>query len=206
MVWWTTFMPLKEGNIMSTPPPSDAMPAAPGPHVTAWALFLTFSKITLSAFGGLVFWGRRTLVEHQRWLTEQEFVDLLALGQLLPGPNFLNVTVMVGYRFAGWAGAAAAVAGFLGWPCLVVIALGVLYQRYGALPLVQQALTGMSAVAVGLLLASVVKMATVLPRQWRPWLFAGLAFVGVGVVRWPLLWVLGALAPWDIAGAWKGQD
>jgi len=191
---------------MSTTPLSDAMPAWPGPRVSALALFLTFSQITLSAFGGLQFWARRALVERQRWLTEQEFVDLLTLGQLLPGPNILNVAVMVGYRFASWAGAAAAVAGLLGWPCLVVIALGVLHQRYGALPLVQQALTGMSAVAVGLLLASVVKMATVLPRQWRPWLFAGLAFVGVGVLRWPLLWVMGALAPWAIAAAWKGTD
>ena len=152
--------------MMATTPRSNAMPASHGPRISALALFLIFSRITLSAFGGLQFWARRTLVERQRWLTEQEFVDLLALGQLLPGPNVLNVTVMVGYRFAGWVGAAAAVAGLLGWPCLVVIALGVLHQGYGALPLVQQALTGMSAVAVGLLLASVVKMATVLPRQW----------------------------------------
>ena len=191
---------------MSTPPLSDALPAAHRPHVTAWALFLTFSKITLSGFGGMVFWARRVLVERQCWLTEQEFVDLLALGQLLPGPNVLNVTVMVGYRCAGWAGAAAAVTGFLGWPCLLVVALGMLHQRYGTRPLVQLALTGMAAVSAGLLLASVVKMTTVLPRHWRPWLFAGLAFVGVGVVRWPLLAVLGALAPWAIILAWKGKD
>jgi chromate transporter len=177
-----------------------------GPHVSALALFLTFSRITLSSFGAVAFWARRVLVERQRWLTEQEFVDLLALGQLLPGPNVLNLTVMVGYRFAGWAGAGAAVAGFLGWPCLVVIAMGVLHQRYGALPLVQQALTGLSAVAVGLLLASVLTRPPVLPREWRPGLFGVLAFVGVGVVRWPLLIVMGALAPWAIAAAWKGKD
>jgi hypothetical protein len=45
----------------------------------------------------------------------------------------------------------------------------------------------------------------VLPRQWRPWLFVGLAFVGVGVMHWPLVWVLGALAPWAMAAAWKGM-
>jgi len=192
--------------MMSTSPLSNGIPAAHGPHVTAWALFLAFSQITLSGFGGMVFWARRVLVDRQHWLTEQEFVDLLALGQLLPGPNVLNVTVMVGYRCAGWAGAAAAVTGFLGWPCLLVIALGMLHQRYGTLPLVQPALTGMVAVSAGLLLASVVKMATVLPRHWRPWLFTGLAFVGVGVVRWPLLAVLGALAPWAIILAGKGKD
>lgn len=176
------------------------------PRVSQLALFLTFSRISLSSFGGALFWARRGLVERQRWLTEREFVDLLTLGQLLPGPNVLNLTVMVGYRFAGWTGAAASVAGFLGWPCLVVIGMGLLYQYYGALPPVQQALAGMSKVAAGLLLATVIKLAIVLPRRWRPWLFGVLAFVGVGVMSWPLLWVMGALAPCAVFLAWKAKD
>jgi chromate transporter len=177
-----------------------------GARSSALALFLTFSRITLSGFGGLMFWARYVLVERQRWLTEREFVDLLALSQILPGPNVLNLTVMVGYRFGRWTGAAAAVAGFMGCPCLVVIGMGVLYQHYGALPQVQRALVGMSIVAAGLLLATVIKLATVLPRRWRPWLFSALAFVGVGVFRWPLPWVMGVLAPWAIAAAWKEKE
>jgi chromate transporter len=176
------------------------------PRVTPLALFLAFSRISLSSFGGAIFWARRQLIEKQRWLTEREFLDLFTLGQLLPGPNVLNLTVMVGYRFAGWTGAAAAVAGFLGWPCLVVVGMGVLYQNYGALPQVQQALAGMSSVAAGLLLATVIKLATALPRRWQSWLFGVLAFVGVGVMRWPLLWVIGALAPWTVFAAWKERE
>jgi chromate transporter len=172
-------------------------------QVSRFALFLAFSRISLTSFGGAIFWARRELVERQRWLTEREFVDVFTLGQLLPGPNVLNLTVIVGHRFAGWTGAAAAVAGFLGWPCLIIVGMGMLYQHYGALPQVQQALTGMSSVAAGLLFATVVKLATVLPRGWRPWLFGALAFVGVGVLRWPLLWVMGALAPWAVFAAWK---
>ncbi|HXV83351.1 MAG TPA: chromate transporter [Candidatus Binatia bacterium] len=175
-------------------------------RVDPLALFLTFSRISLSSFGGALFWARRGLVERQRWLTEREFVDLLTLGQLLPGPNVLNLTVMVGYRFAGWTGAAASVAGYLGWPCLVVIGMGLLYQHYGTLPSVQHALAGMSKVAAGLLLATVIKLALVLPRRWRPWLFGALAFIGVGVMRWPLLWVMGALAPCAVFLAWKAKD
>jgi chromate transporter len=177
-----------------------------GPKIGVLAIFLTFSHITLSSFGSPLFWARRALVERQHWLTEREFVDLLALGQLLPGPNVLNLAALVGYRFAGWGGAVVACAGFMGWPFLLVIAMGALHQRYGALPLVQQALTGMSAVAAGLLLASGVKMAAVLPRQWRLWLFGVLAFTGVGVLRWPLLVVVGALAPCTIVAAWKDKD
>jgi len=176
------------------------------PSVSRSKLFLSFSRISLSSFGGAIFWARRELVERQRWITEREFIEMFTLGQLLPGPNVLNLTVMFGYRFAGWTGAAASVAGFLGWPCLVVIGMGILYQYYGALPQVQQALTGMSSVAAGLLLATVIKLATVLPRHWRPWLFGALAFVGVGVMRWPLLWVMGALAPWAVFAAWKEQE
>ena len=174
--------------------------------VSRSALFLTFSRISLSSFGGALFWARRGLVEQQRWLTEQEFAELLTLGQLLPGPNVLNLTVMVGNRFGGWTGAAAAVAGYLGWPVLVVIGMGILYEQYGALPQVQQALAGMSKVAAGLLLATVIKLAKVLPRRWRQWLFGVLAFTGVGVMRWPLLWVIGALAPCAVFLAWKAKD
>lgn len=178
----------------------------PAPRVTPLALFLSFSRISLSSFGGAIFWARRELVERRGWLSDREFVDTFTLGQLLPGPNVLNVTVIVGHRFAGWTGAAAGVAGFLGWPCLVVIGMGVLYQHYGALAQVQQALAGMSSVAAGLLFATVVKLAMVLPRNWRPWLFGALAFAGVGVMRWPLLWVLGALAPCAIFAAWKERE
>ena len=173
------------------------------PRVSQLGLFLAFSRISLSSFGGAIFWARRELVERQRWLTEREFVDAYTLGQLLPGPNVLNLTVIVGHRFAGWTGAAAGVVGFLGWPCLMVVGMGVLYQHYGTLPHVQQALTGMSSVAAGLLLATVIKLATVLPRHWRPWLFGILAFVGVGIMRWPLLWVMGALGPLAVFAAWK---
>ena len=109
---------------------------------------------------------------------------------------------MVGQRFAGGRGALAAITGLLGWPALLVLALGILYQRYGALPGVHHALTGMSAVGAGLLLTSGLRMATVLSWQWRSWLFAGLAFVGVGVLRWSLLGVLGVLAPIALALAW----
>jgi chromate transporter len=177
-----------------------------GPRVSTLALFLTFSQISLSSFGGALFWARRALVERRRWLTEREFVDLLTLGQLLPGPNVLNLTVMVGYRFGGWIGAAVSVVGYLGWPCMVVIGMGLLYQHYGALPQVQQALVGMSKVAAGLLLATVIKLALVLPRRWRSWLFGALAFAGVGVIRWPLLWVMGILAPLAVGAAWKEKE
>lgn len=170
------------------------------------ALFLAFSQLALSGFGGVLPWAHRTLVERKAWLTQREFVDTLAMGQLLPGPNIGNMAVMIGYRFAGYAGAAAAFAGLVGGPFLIMIAAGILYRNYGTLPLVQQALSGMSAVAAGLVLATGLKMTATLKRNWRPWLFLALSLAGVGALRWPLLAVVGGLAPFAIAAAWDEKN
>ena len=182
-------------------PPSETH----GARVTALDLFVAFTQITLISFGGVLFWTRRLIVERRHWLTDQEFVELVALANLLPGVNGINLAVMIGHRFLQWRGAAAALAGFLAAPCIVVTAIGVLHARYGELPLVQHALTGMSAVAVGLLIATGAKLAAVLKRRPAPWLFVVLAFAGVGVMRWPLLLVLAVLAPCAIAAAWKDR-
>lgn len=189
----------------SVQPPVDSAPPANRLNIGPLDLFLTFSQLALSGFGGVLPWAHRTLVERKAWLTQREFIETLALGQLLPGPNIGNMAVIIGYRFAGYAGAAAAFAGLVGGPFLLMIAAGLLYQNYGALPMVQQALSGMSAVAAGLVLATGLKMGGSLKRHWRPWLFTALALLGVGALRWPLLAVVGALAPFAIAAAWRDQ-
>jgi len=187
-------------------PPIDNTPDAETSNIGPFELFIAFSQLAMSGFGGVLPWAHRTLVERKGWLTQREFVETLALGQLLPGPNIGNMAVMIGYRFAGYTGAAAAFSGLVAGPFLLMIATGLAYQTYGALPLVQQALSGMSAVAAGLVLATGLKMTGSLGRQWRPWLFMALALAGVGALRWPLLAVVGALAPFAIAAAWREQD
>jgi len=186
------------------PPIDNAIDPAP-PKIGPLDLFLAFSQLALSGFGGVLPWAHRTLVERKGWLTQREFVDTLALGQLLPGPNIGNMAVMIGYRFAGYPGVAAAYAGLVGGPFLLMIAIGLLYRNYGGLPLVQQALSGMSAVAAGLVLSTGLKMTRTLKRHWRPWMFTALALAGVGALRWPLLAVVGTLAPFAIAAAWREQ-
>ena len=187
------------------PPPADRVPEIDRPIIGPLELFIAFSQLAMSGFGGVLPWAHRTLVERKGWLTQREFVDTLALGQLLPGPNIGNMAVMIGYRFAGYPGAMAAIGGLVGGPFLLMVAAGMLYSNYGALPLVQQALSGMSAVAAGLVLATGLKMTGSLKRHWRPWLFIALALAGVGALRWPLLAVVGALAPFAIATAWRDE-
>ena len=176
------------------------------PRISPLDLFLAFSQLALSGFGGVLPWAHRTLVEKKGWLTQREFVETLAMGHVLPGPNIGNMAVMIGYRFAGYAGAAAAFTGLVSGPFLIMIAAGMLYTHYGTQPLILQALSGMSSVAAGLVLATGFKMTATLKRHWRPWLFVALALAGVGALRWPLLAVVGGLAPFAIAGAWGRED
>lgn len=177
----------------------------PEPRVSPRELFFAFARLTLHSFGGALFWSRRMMVEQRRWLTDQEFAELLALAQLLPGANGVNLSVIVGYRYAGLRGAAAALAGFVGPPLGVLAALGALYHHYGAMPVMQNALAGMSSVAVALLIAMALKLTSVLQRRWRPWAFAVLTFAAVGILRWPLIVVVAVLAPVAIALEWKGN-
>jgi chromate transporter len=167
-----------------------------------FALFCGFLEIAVSGFGGVMPWARRVLVEKRRWLSPDEFTDLLSLCQFLPGPNIVNMSIAVGARFCGGPGAVVAFLGLMGAPVLIVLALGMLYGAYGHVPRVQSVIHGISAVASGLLVATGIKM-LVAPRL-RSWMlaFGVLMFMAVAIARLPLVLALLALAPLSIAAAW----
>ena len=165
-------------------------------------LFLVFSRLALSGFGGVMPFAYRALVERRRWLTDRDFASCLAISQMLPGPTVLNLAVMVGWRYDGLAGATAAFGGVLAGPFVLILAIGYAHARFATLPVIQHALAGMSAVAAGLIVALAVKLAIGLVRAQPSRgplllavLFAALAFAGVGLMRWPLIAVAGVLAP-----------
>jgi len=182
---------------VAAPPPSDA------PIPSHADLFFAFFKITLSGFGGTLPWTRRMFVEQKRWLTAQEFNDLYALCQFLPGPNIVNLTAVFGSRMRGPTGAMAAWAGFLLVPFCVMVVAAVLYERYGDVDAVRRVLGGIAPAAAGLVIATVVKMAAPMFRGVSPEPFVLLATASaIGLMRWPLLWVLIVLAPTSIGLAW----
>lgn len=181
-------------------------PAAIAGHadsIPASTIFLVFSKLALMGFGGVMPFAYRSLVEQHRWLTAEEFASCLATSQMLPGPTICNVSLMVGNRYAGIPGALAALGGMLAGPFIVVIALGMLYQQYGELPPLRHALSGMSAVAAGLILATAIKMGKALfardglrdPRGALKLALLLLAFTGLGLLKWRLMLVFLLLAP-----------
>src|SRR6266566_9278588 len=98
------------------------------PRITRSALFLGFLEIGISGFGGVLPWARRVLVERRQWLTPAEFNDALGLGQVLPGPNVGNLSIVVGRRFHGAIGSVLAFSGLMLAPLVIVLALGVFYN------------------------------------------------------------------------------
>lgn len=195
---------LAPGDLAKADPPAPSR--APAPEIRD--LFFAFLGIAISGFGGVLPFARRMLVERRGWLTPDEFNETLSLCQSLPGPNIVNLSIATGQRFGGARGAVAAVSGLVLAPMLIVIVLGALYSRFGGVEQLQGAVTGLGAAAAGLVVATAAKMAEPLLRSRL--LSAGpfivLAFVGVGVMRWPLPWVLLALAPISVAVVWRRRS
>jgi chromate transporter len=196
---------------MTEPAPAAVQPPKPV-HVTAAlaaarprALFLSFLSIALSGFGGVLPFARRMLVDQRGWLTADDFTETLSLCQSLPGPNVVNLSIVVGARACGWRGSLAALSGLIGAPIVIVILLGMLWGQFGQTAEVKHGILGVAAGAAGLVAATAARMAEPLLR--RRWLtaapFIAAAFVGVGVLRFPLPYVILALAPVSIALLWR---
>ncbi len=174
-------------------------------------LFVAFTLLALQGFGGVLAVAQRVLVEERRWLSKREFVEILSVGQILPGPNICNVALMIGDRFFGWRGAFAALAGMMAVPLIIVLLITALYAQFAALPAVAGALKGMGAVAAGMIIGSALKLAPGLrgnPMGIAICVALGCAtFVMVAVLRWPLVWVLlgvggiACLIAWRALGA-----
>lgn len=165
------------------------------------ALFGGFLKVSLLAFGGGLVWARRLVVDERRWLDEADFADVLSLCQFMPGPNIVGITVCVGARLRGAAGALAALAGFTLIPWVLGFGVGVLYLQNTHIPLLQHILGGVSATAAGLLTGTGLRLLLAYRNRPLGLLFAGLAFVALAFTRLPLVAVLLCLAPLSIAAA-----
>lgn len=171
--------------------PDDAPPAAPR---SLTDLFVSFSVLALQGFGGVLAVVQRELVEKKRWMTREEFVEEWAVAQLMPGPNVVNLSIMLGGRHFGWRGALAALAGMLTFPLLVVLALALVYSKFATDPHVGGALRGMGAVAAGLITATGLKLLPALQRNALGVPLCAVlgvaAFAAIALLRLPLAWVL----------------
>lgn len=170
-------------------------------------LFFSFTVLALQGFGGVAAVAQRELVERKRWLTNTQFVEEWAVAQIMPGPNLVNLSLMLGARHFGVRGALSALAGMLSAPLVVLLSLAWLYTHYAGYPAVAGALRGMGAVAAGLVIGTGLKLlATLRNNPLHPaqrLLLGGACFIAIAWLRWPLLWVLLALGSVGWALAWS---
>lgn len=157
-------------------------------------LFWSFTILALQGFGGVLAVVQRELVEKKRWMSREQFIEDWAVAQIMPGPNVINLALMIGGRYFGMAGALAGVAGMLAAPMVVVLVLAIAFGGVSDAPWAQGALRGMGAVSAGLIAAVGLKLISALRKNPMGMpacvLLAAASFVGVGVMRWPLLHVL----------------
>jgi chromate transporter len=157
-------------------------------------LFIAFTSLALQGFGGVLPVAQRELVDKRAWLTREEFAEALSIGQVLPGPNVVNMALMIGDRFFGWRGAFAALAGILTAPLVIVLTLATLYVQMASTPVAAGAIRGMGAVAAGLIFAMAIKLAPTLKKNPLPLALCAAALLAtwalVGGLRLPLAWVV----------------
>jgi len=167
-------------------------------------LFVSFTLLALQGFGGVLAVVQRELVEKKRWMTREQFVEDWAVAQIMPGPNVVNLSLMIGGRYFGLPGALAGVAGMLAAPMVVVLLLAMAFGGVSDEAWAQGALRGMGAVSAGLIAAVGLKLISALrgnPMGMPACIaLATASFVGVGVLRWPLAYVL--LATGLVACSW----
>lgn len=170
---------------------------------TVAEIFIGFLTLGLTAFGGALPLARREVVERRKWLNADEFTDLLGLCQFLPGGNVINLSVAIGMKFRGLPGALAGLLGLIVGPSLIVIALGVLYQRTHNDAHIRHLFAGLAAAAAGLLVSMAVKVAWPLRKKVSMAVIAVLAFLAIALLRLPLLPVMLVLTPVSILIASK---
>jgi chromate transporter len=166
-------------------------------------IFFGFMFLGLIGFGGVLPLARRMMVEQRKWLNDEEFIEVVGLCQFLPGGNIINVSVAVGLKFRGVAGAVAGLLGIIIIPTAIVMALGAVYEHYQSDPRVMHLFAGLAAAAAGLLVSMAVKLA--LPLRGKPMAIAiaAVCFIAIAVLRFPLLPTMLVLTPISIFILWR---
>jgi chromate transporter len=189
------------------------MPSTPHTSAARFAprskfdLFWSFTILALQGFGGVLAVVQRELVEKKQWLTPEEFAEDWAVAQILPGPNVVNLSLMIGSRSFGLGGALSAFAGILLIPLILILILAAFIANVADSEVAQGILRGMSAVSAGLIAATGVKlMRTIHTNPMGKQAYLAMMLVtlfSVVVMHWPLILVLLIVGSSSCVWAWR---
>ena len=155
-------------------------------------LFMTFAGMSVFLFGGgYVFIPliQHTVVESNGWLTQQEFVDAIAMSQIMPGPIVLS-TVFIGYKVAGFLGALVATMGIFLPPGILMIAGTHALNRIKQSALIKAALRGIRPAIIGMIISAVITVGMTAQHHWVSLLIFAAALLAQLKFKLDVVWVI----------------
>jgi chromate transporter len=180
------------GRVKIAPVP----PAEPAIRPSLPAIFNCFFVIGSQSFGGgTSAWIRREVVTKRGWLTDKQFLSSLAVCQIAPGPNPMNMAVFLGCMLRGTIGALTAFAGLMAFPVVLCLGLGALYFGNRRLPGLETLMGGLGAVAIGMNIANGIRLTRKNIRRLRQVLMILIVTLSVGICHFPLFYVLAVTVP-----------
>jgi chromate transporter len=165
-------------------------------------LFMGFVIIGLMGFGGVATAARYVIVEKRKWLSELDYANILGIGQVLPGGNIINMTIILGDRAHGIIGTCIALLGLMFMPLVILISLAMVYDQFSSLADVHAATMGAAATAAGLVVGMAIKMGRNLKLTVPRMAVSAFAVFCLGVLRLPLVELLIILIPLSSAVVW----
>jgi chromate transporter len=171
-----------------TPQTPEELPGhgSPDRSGSAREVAVLFLRLGLTAFGGPaahIALFRDEVVTRRGWVTDAEFLDLLAASNLIPGPNSTEMAIHLGYVRAGWRGLVAGGTAFILPAFLIVLGVAALYARYGETPAAQGLLYGIEPVVIAVILQAIWGLSRSAIKGWFLGLVGvaafGLYFAGV---------------------------
>lgn len=162
-------------------------------------LFITFFKIGLFTIGGgyaMIPLLQREVVEHKGWLTDQDFLDLMAIAQSAPGVFVVNMAIFVGYRVRGKRGSVACAIGAAMPSIIIILAIALFVGNYRDNEIVENVFKGIRPAVIALILTPSIRLASKAGlNKWNWWVPVATALV---------IWWFGVSPVWIILGAIVG--
>jgi chromate transporter len=168
-------------------------------------VFWGFFTIGARAFGGVLPWAHRVMVEERHWITQADFAETIALCQILPGPNIGNASIVLGRRWFGLRGALAGFFGLFAFPFFWVLGLEYLYADYASLPLARAVIAGVGAAGAGLFIGTAINIGKPLAKKPAALAIIAGCFLAVGIARVSLLIVLPVALVIAVTAARRGR-
>ena len=160
---------------------------------TVLQLFTTFFKIGAFTFGGgyaMIPLIQRETVDNKHWLTNDDILEIIAIAESTPGPIAINAATFVGYRTAGFFGAACATFGVVLPSFVIIAAISAVLREFEHLRAVRYAFNGIRAGVLALIVKALWSMYKQCPKSKLAYAIMALAFVAVAVFRVNVLWVI----------------